>query len=160
MSDCSWQVDNHSIVIDAKVNESIYIFKCTNTTIKINGKINCISIDACKKLRLVCDTAVSYIEAVNSQSCDIRINEFTPTVNLDKCDGIDLHYSKQCCEGTSLNTSKANTVNINLPPETEDGDEYEIAVPEQITTVVKDKKLYPKIYFHDTANYLIPKVEL
>ena len=155
--DCSWQVDNHSIVIDAKVNESIYIFKCTNTTIKINGKINCISIDACKKLRLVCDTAVSYIETVNSSSVDIRINEFTPTINVDKCDGVDLHYSKQCCEGTSLNTSKANTVNINIPPETEDGDEYEIAVPEQITTVVQDKKLFPKIYFHDTANYVIPK---
>ena len=38
------------MMIDHNLFLTRYIFKCTGTTIKINGKVNAITLDNCKKV--------------------------------------------------------------------------------------------------------------
>lgn len=155
--DVSYQKDNKTMEIEGDVKDSIYIFKCENSAIKISGKINCISIDSCKKLTLICDTVVSSIEVVNCTSVDIRVIEVTPTITIDKSQSVITHLSKQCLDGvTTLNTSKCDAINISIPNPEDETDELEYPVPEQFYTIVKENKLYPQIYFHDKSSYYFP----
>jgi adenylyl cyclase-associated protein len=69
-----YQEDNPSIEITAKdARETVYIYKCTKTTVKVNGKLNSIIIDSCKRVGLVFETTISCVETVNSQSIQIQV---------------------------------------------------------------------------------------
>ena len=156
--DISYQNGNKTMEVEGDFRDSIYCFKCENSALRVKGKINCISIDNCKKLTLICDTVVSYIELVNCNSIDIRIIELTPTVNIDKSQSVVVHLSDKCLEGnTTVNTSKCDAINMAFPNPEDPDDEVEYAVPEQFFTVVKENKLYPQIYFHDKSSYWFPK---
>ncbi|EDS89370.1 adenylylcyclase-associated protein, putative, partial [Entamoeba histolytica HM-1:IMSS] len=156
--DISYHNGNKNIEIDGTFQDSIYIFKCENSAVKVNGKINCISVDGCKKLTLICDTIVSYVEVINCNSIDIRVIELTPTVNIDKSQSVNVHLSEKALDGnTTVNTSKCDAVNISFPNPEDKEDEVEYPIPEQIYTIVKENKLYPQIYFHDKSSYYFPK---
>jgi len=156
--DVSYQQNQSNLVIETEYKESMYIFNCTNSTIYIKGKINCVIIDGCKKCNITCDTVVASIEMVNCTSINLRINDITKTITVDKSQSVNVHLSQQCVdENTIVNTSKCDAINMAFPNPKEPEDEIEIAVPEQFFTVVKDGKLFPQIYFHDTASYVIPK---
>nr|BAN41159.1 adenylyl cyclase-associated protein, putative [Entamoeba invadens] len=156
--DISYQNGNNAMEIEGDFKDSIYIFKCENSTIRVKGKINCISIDNCKKVNLICDTVVSYIELVNCTSIDMRITDLTPTINIDKSQSVVVHLSDKCLDGKStVNTSKCDAISIAIPNPEDKTDEVEYPVPEQMFTTVEHNKLYPQIYFHDKSSYYFPK---
>lgn len=55
-------------------NQSVYIFKCDGSTIKIHGKCNTIIMDNCKKSAIVFDSVVSSIEFINCQSVQMQVS--------------------------------------------------------------------------------------
>ncbi|KAL7721172.1 Adenylyl cyclase-associated protein [Entamoeba marina] len=155
--DIAYQNGNKNIEVEGDVKDTMYLFRCENSAVHVSGKMNCITIDGCKKLTLVCDTVVSYVEAINCTSVDIRIVELTPTVNIDKSQSVIVHLSeKGLNENTTINTSKCDAINVSYPNPTDPEDEVEYPIPEQIFTVVKQNKLYPQIYFHDKSAYFFP----
>ena len=80
------------------------------------------------------ESVVSSIDLVNSKSAQVQILGKTPTVSVDKTDGLQLYLSKDCLDVQIL-SSKSSEMNI-LIPSSSDGDYSEKAVPEQYKTVV------------------------
>lgn len=82
------QKNNKSLVIDdCNIKQTVYIYKCENTTIQINGKVNGITLDGCKKTAVVFENCVASFEMVNCQSCQVQVTGAVPTVAIEKTDG-------------------------------------------------------------------------
>lgn len=66
--------NNPNIEVDkTSTNQSVYIFKCEGSTIKVNGKCNNIIMDSCKKSAVVFDSVVSSVEFINCQSVQMQV---------------------------------------------------------------------------------------
>ena len=69
-----YQVKNQGIVIgQTEVNQSVYICKCEGSTIKVEGKVNNIVMDSCKKSAVVFTDVVSSCEFINCQSVQMQV---------------------------------------------------------------------------------------
>lgn len=132
------------VEIDAEINQSILISRCKNTTLRINGKANAISIDNAEKTSLVIDSLVSSVDVIKCPKFALQVLGTLPTLLLDQVDGATVYLAKESLN-TEVFTSKCSSVNINLP--TED-DFAEHPLPEQIRTYVKNGKLVSEIVEH------------
>jgi adenylyl cyclase-associated protein len=132
------------IEIDAEINHSILISRCKNTTIRINGKANALSLDNSSRTSLIIDSMVSSIDVIKCPNFALQVIGTLPTILLDQVDGATVYLSKESL-ATEVFTSKCSSVNINLPTE----DDYvENPLPEQIRSYVKDGKLVSEIVEH------------
>ena len=52
---------------DSTVKQTLNIYRCHNTVVKVSSKINAILIDDCSRVSVVCDDVVSSIDVVNCQ---------------------------------------------------------------------------------------------
>jgi len=134
-----YQSGNKEIAIDTNMKQTVYIYKCTNSTIRINGKVNSITVDACKKCAIVFDNAVAALEVIGSQSIQAQVTGKVPIVNVDKTDGFQIYLSQESIDADIV-TAKVSEVNIMIPDE--NGEYLERPVVEQFRTYWnKEKKL-------------------
>ncbi|XP_027212254.2 adenylyl cyclase-associated protein 1 isoform X3 [Penaeus vannamei] len=134
-----YQKDKPSLVVDnAKMDQSVYIFKCQNIVVQVKGKVNSVILDSCKKSAVVFDNLVSSAEVVNCQSCKVQVMGIMPTITIEKTDGCHVYLSKQSLN-TEIITAKSSEMNILIPKE--DGEFVECPVPEQFKTVIKGHSL-------------------
>jgi len=137
-----WAVEyfkgNPNLLIEGtETNQSVYVYRCENSTLKVDGKVNNIVVDGCKKLAVVFDNVVSSCEFINCQSVQMQVLGKVPTISIDKTDGCQMFLSKESLQ-TEIITAKSSEMNVMIP----DGDEFvEQPVPEQFKTVVKGIKL-------------------
>ena len=75
------------IEIDAEMQHSILISRCKNTTIRINGKANAISLDNSEKTSLVIDSLVSSVDVIKCPKFALQVIGTLPTILLDQVDG-------------------------------------------------------------------------
>lgn len=69
-----YQKGNHNLLIDnAEMNNVVYLFNCSNSTVTVKGKINSITLDLCKKTSVVFDSLVSSMEFINCQSVQMQV---------------------------------------------------------------------------------------
>ncbi len=131
-----WIVEYQSNRTDLKITETnmrhtIYIYKCSNSTITIQGKVNSIVLDQCTKVGIQFTSVVSLIEFINCRGVKAQVLDNVPTVQIEKTDGCHIYLSK-----TSLNTefitSKSSEMTINVP--FGDGEYKEYPIPEQFKT--------------------------
>lgn len=144
-----WIIDNFDspsemLEIDAEIQHSILISRCKNTTIRINGKANAISLDNSSRASLIIDSLVSSVDVIKCPNFALQVLGTLPTVLLDQVDGAAIYLSKDSLE-TEIFTSKCSSVNINVPIEE---DYAENPVPEQIRSYVKDGQLVSEIVEH------------
>ena len=141
--------DNHSgtLEIDAHINHSILISRCTKTTIRVLGKANAISLDNCNAVSLVIDSLVSSVDVIKSPKFEMQVLGTLPTIMLDQVDSASIYLGKDSL-GTEIFTSKCTSVNINVPGATEDDDYSEQPVPEQIKSVVRKGQVVSEIVQH------------
>lgn len=133
-----YQDGNREIVLDqVELKHSVYIYKCTNSTIQIKGKVNSITMDGCKKTAVVFEDCVAVFEFINCQSVQMQVNGRIPTVSIDKTDGCQIYLSKDSLD-TEIVSAKSSEMNILVP--TDDGDYTEMALPEQYKTVYDQQK--------------------
>ncbi|XP_043573670.1 adenylyl cyclase-associated protein 1 [Chiloscyllium plagiosum] len=137
-----WRVENHdnasNLAIQvAELKQVAYVYKCTQSTLAIKGKINSITVDNCKKLGLVFEDVVGIVEVINSRDVKIQVLGKVPTISINKTDGCHVYLSKDSlnCEIVSAKSSEMNV----LIPVNDDFVEY--PVPEQFKTVWNGKKL-------------------
>lgn len=134
-----YQKDKPSLVVDsARMDHSVYIFKCQNTVVQVKGKVNSVILDSCKKSAVVFDNLVSSAEVVNCQSCKVQVMGIMPTISIEKTDGCHVYLSKESLN-TEIITAKSSEMNILIPKD--DGEFVECPVPEQFKTVVKGLSL-------------------
>ncbi|TLD38853.1 adenylyl cyclase-associated protein [Venturia nashicola] len=147
-----WIIENFDspsspVVIEAEINQSILITKCKGLTLQIKGKGNAISIDNSPKTSLIIDSLVSSVDVIKCPSFAVQIMEKVPTILLDQVDGAQIYLSKDSL-ATEVFTSKCSSVNINLPPASEEDDYKEEPIPEQFRSYIKGGKLYSEIVEH------------
>merc|ERR1712130_298165 len=82
-------------ISDAQPNQTVYIYKCTGTTVKIQGKVNAITLDSCKKVAVVFDTVVSSCDFINCQSVQMQVLGKVNTISVDKTDGYQMFVNKE-----------------------------------------------------------------
>jgi adenylyl cyclase-associated protein len=145
-----WVVENYtdesSIVIDkTEIRHTVYIYNCTNSTILIKGKVNAISVDACKKTGVLIDSVVSTIDIVNGKSISVQITGKAPTMAVDKTDGLQVYLSKDSID-LELLSAKSSAINFMVP--TADGDFVEHAAPEQLKIQFWGNKLLASAVEH------------
>jgi adenylyl cyclase-associated protein len=133
-----------TLEIDAEINHSVLISRCKNTTIRINGKANALSLDNSSRTSLIIDSLVSSVDVIKCPNFALQVLGTLPTILLDQVDGATIYLSKDSL-ATEVFTSKCSSVNINLPTE----DDYtENALPEQIRSYIKDGKVVNEIVEH------------
>jgi len=131
--------NNHNLIVgEATMNQAVYIFACTDCTVQVKGKVNSITMDACKKCSLVFDDIVASVEFINCQRIQAQAMGKVATVSIDKTDGIQVYFSKTCLD-TEVVSSKSSEMNILIPKA--DGDFVEYPVPEQYKTQWNGKRL-------------------
>lgn len=135
------------IEVEVSIAQSILVTRCKNTTIRLIGKANAISIDNCTRTNLVIDSLVSSVDVIKCPNFALQVLGSLPTVLLDQVDGAAIYLSKDSLH-TELFTSKCTSVNVNLPPQSEEGDYSEVPLPEQFRTTIKDGKLVSEIVEH------------
>ncbi|KFQ50900.1 Adenylyl cyclase-associated protein 1, partial [Pelecanus crispus] len=138
-----WRVENQEnatnlVISDTELKQVVYVFKCTNSTLQIKGKINSITLDNCKKLGLVFDDVVGIVEIINSRDVKIQVMGKVPTISINKTDGCHVYLSKNSLD-CEIVSAKSSEMNVLIP--TEGGDFTEFPVPEQFKTVWNGQKL-------------------
>jgi len=124
-------------ISELEVNQSVYVFKCEGSTIKVNGKCNNIIIDSCKKVAVVFGSVVSSCEFVNCQSVQMQVLGKVPTISVEKTDGCQMFLNAESV-GAEIVTAKSSEMNVMIPV----GDDFvEQPIPEQFKTVIAGGKL-------------------
>lgn len=78
------QKGNQNLVVEgADMNNVVYMFGCTESTLTVKGKINSVFLDSCKKTSVLCDSLVSSIEFVNCQSVQMQVSEIYYEMVID-----------------------------------------------------------------------------
>ncbi|CAF1354366.1 unnamed protein product [Didymodactylos carnosus] len=127
-----YQHNQPNLKIDeTNMKHTVYIYKCTNSTIRIVGKVNSIVLDSCTKVGLQFDSVVSLVEFINCKSTKLQVIDFVPTIQIEKTDGCHIYLSKKSLQ-TEFITSKSSEMTVNVP--FGDGEYREIPVPEQFKT--------------------------
>ncbi|WWC57997.1 uncharacterized protein I303_100532 [Kwoniella dejecticola CBS 10117] len=143
-----YQEDNKEIVIDqTELHQTVHIFSCKNSVIRISGKINAVTMVGCKKTSIVLDSAVSSLSITSSPSFEVQITGSIPTIQVDATDSGQIYLSKETMDTVEIITSKTSSLNISLPTG-QDGDFEERPVPEQMKTKVVGGKLVTEIIEH------------
>jgi len=124
-------------ITDTEMKHTIYIYKCTNSTIIVEGKVNSIVLDQCNKVGLQFTSVVSLVEFINCKSMKAQVIERVPTVQIEKTDGCHIYLSLTSLD-TELITSKSSEMSINIP--FGDGEYKEYPIAEQFKTYLKDGK--------------------
>ncbi|KAF2122294.1 adenylate cyclase associated N terminal-domain-containing protein [Lophiotrema nucula] len=144
-----WIIENFdspgdAVDVEAEINHAILISRCKNTTIRINGKANAISLDNSSRTSIILDSLVSSVDVIKCPNFALQVLGSLPTVLLDQVDGATIYLSKDSLN-TEIFSSKSTSININLP---KDDDYVESPVPEQFRTYIKDGKLISEIVEH------------
>jgi adenylyl cyclase-associated protein len=147
-----WIIENFEdadapIEVEVSVTQSILITKCKNSTIRLIGKANAISIDNSARTNLVIDDLISSVDVIKCPNFGLQVLGSLPTVMLDQVDGASIYLSKDSLN-TEIYTSKCASINVNLPPQTEQDDYKECPLPEQFRTFIKNGKLVSEIVEH------------
>lgn len=139
--------DNPNIVIDCvEINQTVYVYNCTNCTLQIKGKFNALSVDSATKCGIVVDSLVSSVDLVKTNSFALQILGKCPTVICDVCDSGQIYLAKEALD-CELVTSKSNSINLNVPSG-DDGQFKEEAVPEMLKHKFIGGKLETTIVVH------------
>ena len=147
-----WLIENFDnpgqmIEIDAAINHSILISRCTKTAIRVIGKANAISMDNCIQCSLVIDSLVSSVDVIKSPKFEMQVLGNLPTILLDQVDGAAIYLGPNSLN-TEILTSKCTGVNINVPGRTEDDDYVEQPLPEQLRSILRNGRMVTEIVEH------------
>ncbi|BEI82609.1 hypothetical protein CcaverHIS002_0304770 [Cutaneotrichosporon cavernicola] len=147
-----WIVENHEdnkdiVIQDTALSQTVHIFGCKNSVVRVVGKVNAVTMVNCKKTSLVVDSLVSSLSFTSSPSFEVQITGVVPTIQVDSTDSGQVYLSKACVETVEIITSKTSALNISIPT-SEDGDYAERPVPEQMKSRIVNGRLVTEIVEH------------
>ncbi|KAI5062933.1 hypothetical protein GOP47_0021480 [Adiantum capillus-veneris] len=140
--DRKWVIENQIANKDLVINkcnawQSVYIFGCRDCVIQINGKVNNITLDKCRKTGVVFKDVVSAFEVVNCTSVEVQCQNTAPSISVDNTTGCQIYLSKNSL-GTCITTAKSSEINVLVPGATENSDLVEHALAEQFQSFFRD----------------------
>ncbi|KAI9894047.1 MAG: hypothetical protein M1814_004817 [Vezdaea aestivalis] len=147
-----WIVENYDgeaqpVTIKASLSHHIMISRCSKTVVIVEGKANAISIENSPGLKLLIGSLVSSVDVIKSPEFALQVDGVLPTVLLDQVDSGTIYLSKASL-GTEIFSSKCSSLNVVLPPESDEDDSVEHPLPEQLRIYIKDGKVLSEIVEH------------
>ncbi|GIL89920.1 hypothetical protein Vretimale_17943 [Volvox reticuliferus] len=154
-----WMVENFSgrqdlVVENTTPKQSVYVYGCTDCVVQIQGKVNAISLDNCKRLGVVFSDVIASVEAVNCSSIQVQTTGTVPTVTVEKTDGAQLYLSQACAANPNFQIVSAKSSSINViivPAENDPSDPLEQPIPEQYISTFQGGKLVTVAAEHSGA---------
>ncbi|GIL62665.1 hypothetical protein Vafri_16850 [Volvox africanus] len=154
-----WMVENFSgrqdlVVENTTPKQSVYVYGCTDCVVQIQGKVNTISLDNCKRLGVVFSDVIASIEAVNCSSVQLQTTGTVPTITVEKTDGAQLYLSQACAANPNFQIVSAKSSSINVivvPSEDDPSDPQEQPIPEQYISTFKRGRLVTVAAEHSGA---------
>jgi adenylyl cyclase-associated protein len=119
------------------MKHTIYVYKCSNSTLTVQGKVNSIILDQCTKVGIQFTSVVSLVEFINCRGMKVQVLDHVPTIQIEKTDGCHVYLSKTSLD-TEFITSKSSEMTVNVP--FGDGEYKEHPIPEQFKTHLKGGK--------------------
>lgn len=141
-----YQNDNKDISIEATMKQTLYAFKCNDSLIKIDGKINAIVLDGCTKTACIFEEAMASVEIVNSKDIQIQCTKSSPAMTIDGCTAVT-YYMSPSFASSQIITAKSAAINLIRP--TDDDDIVETPIPEQFCTTWKDGNWVTEAVSHE-----------
>lgn len=108
-----------AISIDTDLKQTVYVFKCHDSLIKVNGKVNAIVLDNCSKCGCVFDEALASVEIVNSKDVQIQCTKTAPALSIDGCTSVT-YYMSPNFKDAQIITAKSAAINL-IRPTDDDG---------------------------------------
>ncbi|KAM0753887.1 hypothetical protein T439DRAFT_166355 [Meredithblackwellia eburnea MCA 4105] len=148
-----WIIENHENsdlieISNTEISQTVDIFNVKSSVIKINGKVNAISMVNSTKVQILLDSTVSSLAISASPSFTVQILGKVPTILIDGTDGGQVYLSRESLD-VEIITAKSSAINVSLPVDGEEAGVFEEkAVPEQLKTVVKNGKLVTTVVEH------------
>lgn len=128
LSGKKWQVEyqngangDNAVNLETDLKQTVYVFKCHDSLIKINGKVNAIVLDNCSKTACIFDEALASVELVNSKDIQIQCTKTAPAVSIDGCVAVSYYMSPDFAKAQII-TAKSAAINLIRP--TEDDGKY------------------------------------
>lgn len=153
-----WVVENQRgnrelVISDTTPKQAVYIYGCRDSVVQVKGKVNTISIDNCHKSGVVFDDVISCVEVVNCTDMQVQCTVSMPTLNAEKCDGVQIFVTPALAADDKLQvvTAKSSALNVVVadPEAAEDPREY--PVPEQFISMFKNGRLVTEAVVHSAA---------
>jgi len=113
---------------EVKVNQTVYMFKCKDATIVVEGKIAAAAIDECEKCQVVLQDVVGSVEVTNSKRVKFQISGSCPNASIDKTDGCTVYLMSDEAKKMRLSTAKHSDVQLSYM---KDDEMVEVPIPEQ-----------------------------
>ncbi len=133
-----YQTDKSDLrITETEMKHTIYIYKCTNSTVTVEGKVNSIVLDQCSKVGLQFTSVVSLVDFINCKSMKAQVTDRVPTVQIEKTDGCHIYLSPTSLD-TEFITSKSSEMSVNIP--FGDGEYKEYPIAEQFKTYLQNGK--------------------
>jgi len=139
---------NKEIVVDQTTpKQTVYVFQCQDSVIQIKGKVNAITIDACKKTGVVFEDVVSLVELINCSRTDVQCTGHVSTIVIDKSDECKM-YLPETSMDVGITTAKSSSINITVTKQDSEEDPVEHAIPYQFISTFKDGRLVTETVEH------------
>lgn len=148
--DTKWIIENfeneHNIIIEAEMNQGVFIDHCINCTIQIKGKGSAVSISECTKTGVVVDSLVSGVDIIKNSGFGLQMTGVVPTLRIDQSNDGQIYLSNDSLD-IKVYTAQTSSLNINIP-KTEPGDYDEAPLAEQIVHRIENGKVVSEIVEH------------
>lgn len=143
-----YQEGNKELAVEVtSIKQSVYVYNCKKSTLQIKGKPNSICIDACSKVDVIFENALSSCDIVNSKDIQMQCTGMAPSINIEGCVAVTCYLSEESKETAHVITSKSAAINIIVP--TSDGDIKETPIPEQFLTKFSNGEWTTEAVSHD-----------
>ena len=121
---------------NAEMRHAVFISGCNNAYIKIEGKVNSVSVVESLNVQIELSDTVGPVEVATSERIEVLIKGVCPSVIAGKVSGLTVHLAGSL--ETELVTSCATGVNVTYGIVDADGDKdtVEVAVAEQFMSQV------------------------
>lgn len=115
------------ITLETDLKQTVYIFKCYDSIVKISGKVNAIVLDNCEKTGCMFDEALASVELVNCKDVQLQCLKTAPAVSIDGCVSV-CYYMSKMFQDAQIITAKSAAINLVRPTE-DDGTLKILALP-------------------------------
>lgn len=138
-------VEEPTMIKAEKMSESVYVSKCIKSSLCIEGKLNQVTVDGCKRFNVQVGEVISSIEMVNSSNVKLYLSGKVPNITVEKCEDMNVivlpagQKAMNDCKELRIVSSRVSGVNVIIVQE--DGDEKEMSIPSQFISKIENGRL-------------------
>lgn len=133
LKDKRWYVENFHkdpqvLLKDLEITQSVFINKCTESTISIERKSKGVTVSNCSKTNVLVQDVITKFELIHCKSMAIQVNGTCGTIDLDSCEDVQIYLASPEALGCEIFTAQCRNVNVSVLGESE-GEFRELPIP-------------------------------